>query len=144
MKCVLIFSTNLTEKFFFFIRNDRDMMKMYIGLHIKYPFFLSDCNKNPSSDSWVVLCRQRDIKLIDVCRNFANAPKKDKERDDINKAWKRGQNKETQPTKFFWWSNRKMPLPCVRVPWSYRTHDIRGALRKTDNLSSFPNLSGGW
>jgi hypothetical protein len=41
------------------------------------------------------------MKLIVVCRNFANEPKKNKEtcleRDDINKVGKRGQNRERQP-----------------------------------------------
>jgi serine kinase of HPr protein (carbohydrate metabolism regulator) len=36
---VLIFSTNLSETFLILRRTERDMIKkMYIGLHVKYPF----------------------------------------------------------------------------------------------------------
>ena len=72
---------------------------MYIGLHAKYPLFLSDFNstefsqqiiekssnikfkKNPSSGNRVVPCRWTDrqtemIKIIVTFCNFANMPKK--------------------------------------------------------------------
>jgi len=72
---------------------------MYIGLHVKYPLFLSDFNKtwifsnlffekylntkfheNPFSGSRIVPCVQTDeqtdrMKLIVTFRNFAKAPK---------------------------------------------------------------------
>jgi hypothetical protein len=71
---------------------------MYIGLHVKYPLFLSDFNEtcifqqifenysnikfheNPSSGSQVVPCGQTDgrtdmTKPIDALLNFANALK---------------------------------------------------------------------
>jgi len=78
------------------------MIKMYIGLHIKYPLFLSDfketlfsCqifekssnikfHENPSSGSWTVPRGQRDgwtarrtdiMKLKVGFRNFVNMPK---------------------------------------------------------------------
>ena len=34
--CVVIFSTNLPEAFLIPRRNERDMIKMYIGFHVKY------------------------------------------------------------------------------------------------------------
>ena len=68
---------------------------MYIGLHVKYPLFLSDFNEtritsihfensshikfneNPSSGSRVIPCGRTDMtKPIVAFRNFANAPKK--------------------------------------------------------------------
>ena len=79
---VLIFSTFLSEKFLMITRNDRNMIKMYIGLHVKYPLFLSDFNEtcifstqifekssniklheNPSSGSRVVPCEQTDKQI---------------------------------------------------------------------------------
>jgi len=45
IKCVFIFSTTLSETFFIARRTERDMIKMYIGVHVNYPLFLSDCNK---------------------------------------------------------------------------------------------------
>ena len=38
--CVLIFSTNLSETFLILRRTERHMIKMYVGLHVKYPLFL--------------------------------------------------------------------------------------------------------
>jgi hypothetical protein len=73
---------------------------MYIGLHVKYPLFLSDFNKNLKylerfskntdtynfmkirpSGSRVLPCGRTDgqtdmMKLIVACRNFAKVPKK--------------------------------------------------------------------
>ena len=67
---------------------------MYIGLHVKYPLFMSDCNEtwilstifekssnikfheNPSSGSWIDPCGRTDTtKLIVAFRKFADAPK---------------------------------------------------------------------
>ena len=39
---IFIFSTPLSEKFIILGRNERDMIKKYIGLHVKYHLFLSD------------------------------------------------------------------------------------------------------
>jgi hypothetical protein len=89
----------LSETFLILRTTERDMIKMYIDLHVKYPLFLSDFNdtlifwkdfrkysnmklhENPSSGSRVVSCgrqdRQTDMtKLMVAFRNFANAPKK--------------------------------------------------------------------
>jgi len=41
-KCVLIFSTNLPEKMCY---SKIHMTKMYIGIHVKYPLFISDFNE---------------------------------------------------------------------------------------------------
>jgi hypothetical protein len=41
-KSVLISSTNLSETCFILGRAERDMIKMCICLHVKYPLFLSD------------------------------------------------------------------------------------------------------
>jgi len=67
---------------------------MYVGLHVKYPLFLSGYNEtlffltgfckilkfheNPSSGSQVVPVNEwMDMtKLMVTCRNFANMPKK--------------------------------------------------------------------
>jgi len=40
--CVLIFSKNLSEIFVILRRNERDMIKKYIGIDVKYPLCLSD------------------------------------------------------------------------------------------------------
>jgi len=44
IKCVSIFSTALSEAFFILRRNERIVIKMYIGLHAKYPLFLPYLN----------------------------------------------------------------------------------------------------
>ena len=68
---------------------------MYIGLHVKYPLFVSDCNEtriflkdfgkvpikfnaNPSSGNGVVPCGERTVvlELIATSRSFANLPKR--------------------------------------------------------------------
>ena len=42
-KCVLWFSLQLlSETFLILRRTERDMIKIYIGLHVKYRLFLSD------------------------------------------------------------------------------------------------------
>jgi len=52
---------------------------MYIGLHVKYPLYLSDFNEDPPSGSQVVQCRwmdrQTDRHEANTLRIFANAPK---------------------------------------------------------------------
>jgi hypothetical protein len=40
--CILIFSTNVSKTFLILSSTERDMTKMCIGLHLKYPLFLSD------------------------------------------------------------------------------------------------------
>ena len=97
--CSLIFSTTLSEIFLILRRNEWDMIKMCIGLHLKYPLFLSDFNENWifSTDFWKIhkyqiswkpflwesnFSMQKDwrtdmTKLIVAFRNFANAPKND-------------------------------------------------------------------
>ena len=42
--CVLILSTTVVCTFLILRRNKRDVIKIYIGLHVKYPLFLSDFN----------------------------------------------------------------------------------------------------
>ena len=45
-KCVFPVSQKLlSETFFIPRRNERDKSKIYIGLHVKYPLFLSDINE---------------------------------------------------------------------------------------------------
>jgi hypothetical protein len=97
IKHLFWFSLQLLYKIFF-IREipERDMMKIYIGLHVKYPFLLSDFNKTwfASTDfrnifkhkilwksvQWEPSCSmwtdgRRDItKLIVAFCNFAKAP----------------------------------------------------------------------
>jgi hypothetical protein len=43
--CIEIFFTNLYETFIILKRIERDMIKNVIGLHVKYPLFLSDFNE---------------------------------------------------------------------------------------------------
>jgi hypothetical protein len=43
--CVLISLQLLSSIFLFLIRNERDLIEMYIGLHVKCPLFLSDFNE---------------------------------------------------------------------------------------------------
>jgi hypothetical protein len=45
-KCVFWFSLQLLSEIIFILKRiERDMIKMYIGLHVKYPLFLSDFNE---------------------------------------------------------------------------------------------------
>ena len=39
------FSTNLSKTFFILRRNDRGVIKMFIGYHVNYPLLLSDLNE---------------------------------------------------------------------------------------------------
>ena len=44
-KCLFGVSLQLLSETFFIPRSERDMIKMYIGLHVKCPLFLSDFNE---------------------------------------------------------------------------------------------------
>jgi len=95
-KCVLWFSVQILSKTFLILRrNERDMIKNYVGLHVKYPLCFSSFNEtwnfrdryskkptninflySPSSESRVVPCGRTDLtKLIVTFRNFAKTPK---------------------------------------------------------------------
>ena len=97
-KCVFPVSQKLlSETFFIPRRNERDKSKIYIGLHVKYPLFLSDINEtwifSPeirkilkykiswNSVQWEPSCPMRTdgrtdmTKLIVAFRNFSTAPK---------------------------------------------------------------------
>jgi hypothetical protein len=44
--CVSRFSLQLlSETFFILIRNERDMIQLYVGLHVKYPFIHEEINQ---------------------------------------------------------------------------------------------------
>jgi len=43
--CVLFFSKNLCETFLILRRTERDVIKIFIAVHVKYPLFLSDFNE---------------------------------------------------------------------------------------------------
>ena len=46
IKCVLRLSLQIaSEKFLILRRTERYMIKNYIGIHVKYPFLLSDFNE---------------------------------------------------------------------------------------------------
>ena len=99
LECVFWFSLQvLFETFLIMWINERDTIKMYFGLHVKYSLFLSDFNENwivssdfdkssnikfhenPSSGSRVVPCgqtvRQTDMtKLVVAFHNFSDVPK---------------------------------------------------------------------
>jgi hypothetical protein len=47
---VLIFSTNLSETYFILEEMSKVWSQMYIGLHVKYPLFLSNFN-----ETWIFL-----------------------------------------------------------------------------------------
>jgi len=58
IKCVLWCSPqSLSEIILVIRRTERDMIKMYIGLHVKYPLFFSDFNETWifSTDLWKIL-----------------------------------------------------------------------------------------
>jgi len=42
---VFIFSTSFSETVRILRRTERDMITNYVGLHVKYPLFLSDFNE---------------------------------------------------------------------------------------------------
>ena len=44
--CVLIFSATFVWTISILRRTEQGMIKMYIGLHVKYPLFLSDFNES--------------------------------------------------------------------------------------------------
>jgi len=43
--CVLIFSTTLSETLLILTRNEQDIIKNYIGLHVQYRLFFFDFNE---------------------------------------------------------------------------------------------------
>jgi hypothetical protein len=46
IECVFRFSLQLLSETFLILRRvERDMVKIYIALHVKYPLFLSDFNE---------------------------------------------------------------------------------------------------
>jgi hypothetical protein len=87
--CVFIFCTTISVMFLILRKNERDMINMYVGLHVcqilmklvysqkhfeKFSFI--KLNENPSSKSRVVPCGQTDgqadmKKLIVALLNFA-------------------------------------------------------------------------
>jgi hypothetical protein len=46
IKRVLIFSATLSATFFVLRRNERKMIKMCIGIHVRHPLFLPDLNES--------------------------------------------------------------------------------------------------
>ena len=117
--------------------------KMYIGLLVKYPLFLSDYNetwifltfflekysstkfhKIPSSGSQLVPCRRTDgrtdiMKLIFAFRDFANAPNNTGISDGVDKsAWQRD-SEYAQCNRFSlgWWLVRGSSNGQNRVCW---------------------------
>jgi hypothetical protein len=98
IKCVFYFLYNLRLKYFSFLEDLSEIWsKMYISLHAKYMFFLSNFNETSVSSTdfrnilkykiswksfqWKPSCMrtngQTDMKLIVTFRNFANVPKND-------------------------------------------------------------------
>jgi hypothetical protein len=96
MNCVFRFSLHVLSEIFLILgRNERDVIKSVIGIHVQYSLFLPDFNEtwnfldrfskntqdtkfreNPSSGSQTVLCGRTDMtKLTVAFCNFANAPK---------------------------------------------------------------------
>jgi hypothetical protein len=100
-KCVFWFSLPLLSVTFLIIRrNERDIIKIYVGLHVKYHLFVSDfnetwillsefrkilkCQISWKSVQWEPSCSMRKdgradrrtyMKLIVTFRSFGNAPK---------------------------------------------------------------------
>ena len=94
--CVLIFCTTLSRTFLIIRKIQWNMIKMCIGLYVKYTLFLSDSNENwifetdfrkkysnikfhenLSNGNLIFACMQTDrqtdmMKLIITCRNFLN------------------------------------------------------------------------
>jgi hypothetical protein len=67
IKYVVLFSLQiLFEKFLILRRNELDMIKMFICLHVNYPLFLSDFNEvgSFSTDFWKVLKYQISWKSV--------------------------------------------------------------------------------
>jgi len=111
--CVLIFSTNVVWNITHSEKNWARYDKMYIGLHVKFPFFLSystgtwifwtdfqklsnvKFNEGPFSRSRAVPCGVTDrptdrhvTNLIVAFRNFANAPKIAPDRIQTPQLWR--------------------------------------------------------
>jgi len=89
--CILIFSTTWSETFLILSRTERDMItNKYIGLHVKYPLFLSDFNEawifstdflkilkyqiSWKSAQWKPIRSMRTDRHGEALRHFANAP----------------------------------------------------------------------
>jgi hypothetical protein len=86
IKCVLVFSTTLTWNIFYSKKKWKILSKSYVGLHAKYPSFVSDFNdvwiartdfrkmlkfhKNPSTGPRLKDGRADMTKLIIAYRNF--------------------------------------------------------------------------
>ena len=96
IKCVFWLSLQSLSNTFPFEEDLSKISKMYIGLHVKYPLFLSNFNEtwifltvfrkyqiSWKSVQWEPSCytqtdgRTHMMKLIVAFRNFANAPKND-------------------------------------------------------------------
>jgi hypothetical protein len=89
IKCLFWFSLQLCN-FSHSMQNRRNMIKMSIGLHVKYPLFLSDFNgpgiildilsKTPQIPNFMKTCpvgASDMIELIVAFRNSAKAPNLD-------------------------------------------------------------------
>jgi len=63
---VLVFSTNLSETFLILNKTERDKIKMYIGLHVKYQLLLSDIDETLifSTDFRKILKQQIQLKSV--------------------------------------------------------------------------------
>jgi hypothetical protein len=60
--CIVILSTIYAETFLILRRNEWDVIKMYIDLHVKYPLFLSDFN-----ETWIF---SKDFRKKPQIQNF--------------------------------------------------------------------------
>jgi len=96
IKCVFWFWLQILSEIFLMLRKtERDVIKMYIGLHVKYPLFLSDFNatwifatdilkKTQISNFMKIRPVETELfhadgrtdmtELLVTFRNFANAP----------------------------------------------------------------------
>jgi hypothetical protein len=73
-KCIFWFSVQrLTETFLLLRGTEKDMIKIYIGLHVKYMLFLSYCNETCIfwTDSRKILKYQHSWKYIQLQMSFS-------------------------------------------------------------------------